>query len=116
MFPYLYAEHDRIHLLDLVQTLRLLEQACSFSRRAAKKNKTFLFVGTKAQAAPIIAAEAKRSNSYYVNHRWLGGMLTNWKTVKTRVERLNFLQNEEKEGLFEKLPKERGCRSKKRIG
>ena len=64
-------------------------------------------MGTKAQAAPIIAAETKRSNSYYVNHRWLGGMLTNWKTVKTRVERLNFLQNEEKEGLFENGHKKR---------
>jgi small subunit ribosomal protein S2 len=115
MFPYLYAEHDGIHLLDLVQTLRLLEQACSFSRRAAKKNKTFLFVGTKAQAAPIIAAEAKRSNSYYVNHRWLGGMLTNWKTVKTRVERLKFLQNEEKDGLFEKLPKKEAAVLKKEL-
>nr|WLD05944.1 ribosomal protein S2 [Meringosphaera mediterranea] len=115
MFPYLYAEHDGIHLLDVVQTLRLLEKACSFSKKAARRKKKFLFVGTKPQAAAIVAAEAKRSSSYYINNRWLGGILTNWKTLRTRVERLKFLEQEEQSGLFEKLPKKEAAVLKKEL-
>ena len=82
MFPYIYAERDGIHILDLVQTSILLNEAARYVNTASQKEKIFLFVGTKRQAAGIIEQEAKKCNSYYVNHRWLGGMLTNWKTVK----------------------------------
>jgi small subunit ribosomal protein S2 len=87
MFPFIYSERDGIHILDLVQTSQLLNEASQFVNTAAQKEKIFLFVGTKRQAAPIIEQEAKNCNSYYVNHRWLGGMLTNWTTVSTRIER-----------------------------
>ena len=91
MFPYIYAERDGIHILDLVQTSQLLNEACLFVNTAAQKDKIFLFVGTKPQAAATIAQEAKNCNSYYVNHRWLGGMLTNWSTISNSLNSLNSL-------------------------
>ena len=105
MFPYIYTERDNIHILDLIQTSKLLDDASSFVETAAQKGKTFLFVGTKRQAAAIIAQESKRCNSYYVNHRWLGGMLTNWSTMKTRIDRLKELEQKEADGVFEVLTK-----------
>ena len=74
MFPYIYSERDGIHILDLVQTSQLLNEASQFVNTAAQKDKIFLFVGTKRQAAAVIEQESKNCNSYYVNHRWLGGM------------------------------------------
>lgn len=115
MFPYIYAERDGLHILDLVQTAELLNEACLFVSKAAQKNKTFLFVGTKPQTSSIIATEAIKCNSYYVNSRWLGGMLTNWKTIKTRVERLNLLEKQEKEGHFDILPKKESSKLKKEL-
>lgn len=115
MFPYIYAERDGIHILDLVQTSQLLNEASIFVNTAAQKNKIFLFVGTKPQATAIVAQEAKNCNSYYVNHRWLGGMLTNWKTVKTRVERLKALEQQEKDGIFEILPKKEAAGMRKEL-
>ena len=85
MFPYIYTEQNGIHVIDLVQTARLLTYAYNYVQKAAKEGKTFLFIGTKRQAAGIISEEALRSDSYYVNHRWLGGTLTNWSTVQGRV-------------------------------
>ena len=105
MFPYIYSERDGIHILDLVQTSQLLNEASQFVNTAAQKDKIFLFVGTKRQATAIIEQEAKNCNSYYVNHRWLGGMLTNWKTVCTRIERLKKLEQQEQDGIFDLLPK-----------
>jgi small subunit ribosomal protein S2 len=105
MFPYIYTERDNIHILDLIQTSKLLEVASNFVQSASQKGKTFLFVGTKRQAAAIIAQESKRCDSYYVNHRWLGGMLTNWSTMKTRIDRLKELEQKEADGVFEILPK-----------
>nr|QCI06716.1 ribosomal protein S2 [Gayliella sp.] len=105
MFPYIYTERNGIHIIDLVQTSQLLNEACEFIENSARDGKTFLFLGTKRQAAGIIAQEAMRSNSYYVNQRWLGGMLTNWVTIKSRVERLKYLENQEKDGLIDILPK-----------
>ena len=81
MFPYIYSEVNNIHILDLVQSATLLKEANSYVASAARENKTFLFVGTKRQASTLIAKEAKRCNSYYVNHRWIGGMLTHWTTL-----------------------------------
>nr|YP_009296973.1 ribosomal protein S2 [Ceramium japonicum]AOM66316.1 ribosomal protein S2 [Ceramium japonicum] len=105
MFPYIYTERNGIHIIDLVQTAQLLNEACAFIKNAASEGKTFLFLGTKRQAASIIAREAIRSNSYYINQRWLGGMLTNWITIKSRVERLKYLENQENSGSIDILPK-----------
>ena len=105
MFPYIYSEVNNIHILDLVQSATLLKEANNILTAAARKGKTFLFVGTKRQATTLIAQEAKRCNSFYVNYRWLGGMLTNWDTVKTRINRLKDLENQEIEGTFNFLTK-----------
>nr|QVY58351.1 30S ribosomal protein S2 [Kappaphycus striatus] len=105
MFPYIYTERNGIHIIDLVQTAQLLTEAYDFIRNSAQEGKKFLFLGTKRQAAGIIAQEALRSNSYYVNQRWLGGMLTNWVTIKSRVQRLKHLESEEATGMIDKLPK-----------
>nr|QCI06361.1 ribosomal protein S2 [Dictyurus purpurascens] len=105
MFPYIYTERNGIHIIDLVQTAQLLTEACNFIKNESKLGKTFLFLGTKRQAAGIISKEAIRSNSYYVNQRWLGGMLTNWVTIKARVERLKNLEEQDKAGLINILPK-----------
>jgi len=105
MFPYIYSEVNNIHILDLIQTATLLKEANRFLESAASEGKTFLFVGTKRQATTLIAQEAKRCDSYYVNHRWLGGMLTNWTTVKERIERLKDLEKQEADGTFDLLTK-----------
>ena len=105
MFPYIYSEVNNIHILDLIQSATLLKEANSYLERSASDGKTFLFVGTKRQASTLIAQEAKRCDSYYVNHRWLGGMLTNWTTVTTRIGRLKDLEKQEADGTFELLTK-----------
>jgi len=105
MFPYIYTEQNGIHVIDLVQTARLLTHAHNYVQKAAKEGKKFLFIGTKRQAAGIIAEEALRSESYYVNHRWLGGILTNWSTVQARVEYLKELNQREESGELDRLPK-----------
>jgi len=105
MFPYIYSEVNNIHILDLIQSATLLKAANKFVTSAASDGKTFLFIGTKRQATTLIAQEAKRCNSYYVNHRWLGGMLTNWATVKERIKRLKDLEKQEADGTFELLTK-----------
>lgn len=109
MFPYIYAEQNGIHVIDLVQTSRLLTYAHNYVQKNAQENKTFLFVGTKRQATNIIAEEAKKCGAAYVNHRWLGGMLTNWTTLQTRVAYLKELDRKEQEGEFDLLPKKRSC-------
>nr|ARW68704.1 ribosomal protein S2 [Palisada sp.] len=105
MFPYIYTERNGVHIIDLVQTSQLLTNAYEFIKKSSSLGKTFLFLGTKRQAAGIIAREAARCNSFYVNQRWLGGMLTNWTTIKLRVDRLNELQKKDEEGLIDALPK-----------
>lgn len=93
MAPYIYAEKNGIHIIDLVQTYFFLKKACNFLTSEAAQGKTFLFVGTKKQASRLIAKVALNCDSFYVNQRWLGGMLTNWRTIKTSIEKLNQLQN-----------------------
>ena len=105
MFPYIYTERNNIHILDLVQSAQLLKEANSYVQSSAEQGKTFLFIGTKRQASALIAQEAKRCNSYYVNHRWLGGMLTNWVTLKSRIARLKTLEQQEADQVFNLLPK-----------
>nr|YP_009391237.1 ribosomal protein S2 [Dipterocladia arabiensis]ARW59381.1 ribosomal protein S2 [Dipterocladia arabiensis] len=105
MFPYIYTERNGIHIIDLVQTSQLLTEAYDFIRQLSKEGKTFLFLGTKRQAAGIIEKEAIRANSYYINQRWLGGMLTNWITIKSRVDRLKVLEEKDASGSINLLPK-----------
>nr|UAD84167.1 ribosomal protein S2 [Gracilaria changii] len=115
MFPYIYTERNGIHIIDLVQTAQLLTEACQFIRDASQEGKKFLFLGTKRQAAGVIAEQAVRSNSYYVNQRWLGGMLTNWMTIKSRVDRLQKLEMEEDSGIIDILPKKEAAIYRKEL-
>ena len=115
MFPYIYTERNKIHILDLVQSAQLLKEANLYVRSAAEKDKIFLFVGTKRQASSLIAQEAQRCNSYYVNHRWLGGMLTNWVTLKSRIKRLKSLEQEEADEVFTRLPKKEASLRRKEL-
>ena len=115
MFPYIYSEVNNIHILDLIQSATLLKEANNYVQIAASEGKTFLFIGTKRQASTLIAQEAKRCDSYYVNHRWLGGMLTNWSTLKTRVERLKELEKQEVDNIFNLLTKKEASLRKKEL-
>ena len=115
MFPYIYNEINNIHILDLVQSANLLNEANNYLRSAASDNKTFLFIGTKRQASTLIAQEAKRCNSYYVNHRWLGGMLTNWSTLKARIARLKDLEKQEAQKTFNLLTKKEAALRRKEL-
>ena len=105
MFPYIDTEQNGIHVIDLVQTARLLTHAYNYVQKAAKDGKQFLFIGTKRQAASIMAEEAIKSSSHYINHRWLGGTLTNWSTVQGRVKYLRDLNQKEESGELNELPK-----------
>ena len=115
MFPYIYTERNNIHILDLVQSAQLLKEANQYVKAEASKDQIFLFVGTKRQASSLITQEAKRCNSYYVNHRWLGGMLTNWVTLKSRIERLKTLEKEEADQVFDLLPKKEASLRRKEL-
>jgi len=105
MDPYIYTSRNGVHIIDLVQTAQLMDNAYNYMRTQSEQGKKFLFVGTKRQAAGIIAQEALRCGSHYINQRWLGGMLTNWATIKTRAERLKDLERREESGALDLLPK-----------
>ena len=105
MRKYIYGERNGIHIIDLQITVGLIEEAYKFVVESVKAGKTVLFVGTKKQAQEAIQQEAERCGMYYVNSRWLGGTLTNFKTIRSRVERLNKLDQMEKMGDFDLLPK-----------
>ncbi|KGF72447.1 30S ribosomal protein S2 [Neosynechococcus sphagnicola sy1] len=105
MSPYIYTSRNGVHIIDLVQTAQLMDDAYNYMRTASEQGKRFLFIGTKRQAAGLIAQEALRCGAYYVNQRWLGGMLTNWATIKTRVDRLKELERREETGALDLLPK-----------
>jgi small subunit ribosomal protein S2 len=115
MFPYIYSEVNNIHILDLVQSATFLKKANKYVETAAREGKTFLFIGTKRQAATLIAQEAKRCDSYYVNHRWLGGMLTNWTTLKERIVHLKDLEKQEADNIFDLLPKKEAALRRKEL-
>ena len=115
MFPYIYSEVNNIHILDLVQSATLLKEANSYLEEAARDGKTFLFIGTKRQASTLIAQEAKRCDSFYVNHRWLGGMLTNWTTLKERITYLKNLEKQEADNTFDLLTKKEGTLRRKEL-
>ena len=115
MFPYIYTERNKIHILDLVQSSQLLKKANSYVNTAAQKDKIFLFVGTKRQASTVVAQEATRCDSFYINHRWLGGMLTNWVTLKNRIKRLKVLEKEEANETFSRLTKKEASLRRKEL-
>jgi small subunit ribosomal protein S2 len=106
MTPYIYGERNGRHILDLVQTQYLLQSVLAFIEKSASQGKTFLFVGTKKQAAPLIAKTALESNSFYVNQRWLGGMLTNWQTIQKSLRKLKNYRLAEERGDWNLLKKQ----------
>ena len=115
MFPYIYSEVNNIHILDLVQSATLLKEANMYLESSAKEGKSFLFVGTKRQASTLIAQEAKRCDSFYVNHRWLGGMLTNWSTLRVRIAYLKDLEQQEADNTFALLTKKEAALRQKEL-
>ncbi len=115
MRPYIFSERNGIHIIDLVQTAQYMNEAYAFMRDAADGGKRFLFVGTKRQAAGIVAQEARRCGSYFINQRWLGGMLTNWTTIKTRIEHLKELEEMESSGLMDRLPKQEASAKRREL-
>ena len=115
MFPYIYSEVNNIHILDLVQSATLLKEANEYLYSEARQGKRFLFIGTKRQASTLIAQEAKRCDSFYVNNRWLGGMLTNWSTLKERIKTLKDLEEQEANGTFNLLTKKEAALRRKEL-
>jgi len=105
MKPYIYQERNRMHILDLSVTVKKIAGACEFIRNLAAAEGKILFVGTKRQAKKCIEEEAKRCDAPYINSRWLGGFLTNFSTIKKRIARLNDLERQEKENVWENYPK-----------
>nr|WP_319488148.1 30S ribosomal protein S2 [uncultured Caproiciproducens sp.] len=105
MAPYIFTERNGIYIIDLQKTVKKLEDAYSFVRSLSAEGKSVLFVGTKKQAQDSVKEEAERAGAYFVNARWLGGMLTNFRTIRRRIDRLNQLKNMEEDGTFDLLPK-----------
>lgn len=105
MRPYIYGERNGIYIIDLEQTSHHLDRACEYVRKAASERKNIVFVGTKKQAAEIVEQEAVRAGAYYVNRRWLGGMLTNFETIRLRINRLKELEEMRDSGEFYRRPK-----------
>lgn len=105
MKKYIYTERNGIYIIDLQQTVGLIDNACNFLKEVAMEDGGILFVGTKKQAQEAIETEAKRCGAYYINQRWLGGTLTNFKTITKRIERLHKLYEMEEDGTFDVLPK-----------
>ena len=105
MAPYIYTERNGIYIIDLQKTAKKLEEAYNFVRETSANGGQILFVGTKKQAQDAIREEAIRCGGYYVNARWLGGMMTNFRTMRTRIDRLAQLRKMEEDGTFAMLPK-----------
>ena len=105
MAEYIFTERNGIYIIDLQKTIKKFEEAYMFVRDVASEGGSILFVGTKKQAADAIREEAERCGMYFVNVRWLGGMLTNYKTIRTSINRLNALEKMQEDGTFDMLPK-----------
>ncbi len=105
MAPYIFTERNGIYIIDLQKTVKMIDDAYDFIREVAATGRPILFVGTKKQAQNAIRDEATRCGQYYVSERWLGGMLTNYKTISTRIKRLNDINTMEEDGTFDKLSK-----------
>ena len=105
MKPYIYTERNGIYIVDLQQTVPMIDVACEFIRSVAEEGKGILFIGTKKQAQESIEREAKRCGAHFVSQRWLGGTMTNFKTINKRIDRLHKLEEMEIDGTFDVLPK-----------
>ena len=105
MAEYIFTERNGIYIIDLQKTVKKLEEAYNFIREVSENGDSVLFVGTKKQAQSSVKEEAERSEMHFVNARWLGGMMTNFKTIRTRIKRLEQLTKMEEDGTFELLPK-----------
>lgn len=105
MKPYIFTERNGIYIIDLQQTVKLVDKAYNFVRDEVSNGGIVLFVGTKKQAAQSIEEQAKRAGQYYINHRWLGGLLTNWETIQQSIKRLKRIEEMEQDGTFDVLPK-----------
>lgn len=105
MAPYIFTERNGIYIIDLQKTVKKIDEAYNFIKSVSEEGKDVLFVGTKKQAQEAISEEAVRSGMHFVNNRWLGGMLTNFNTIKTRIKRLEDLKKMEEDGTFDVLPK-----------
>ena len=103
MAPYIFTERNGIYIIDLQKTVKKIDEAYAFMKEVGESGKPVLFVGTKKQAQGAIKDEALRCGQFYVNQRWLGGMLTNWKTISQRIRRLNDIKAMAEDGTFEKL-------------
>ena len=115
MAKYIFTERNGIHVIDLQQTVKYADQAYDFMLDAAANDAVILFVGTKKQAADAVAEEAVRAGQYFINHRWLGGTLTNWGTIQKRIARLKEIKRMEEDGTFEVLPKKEVINLKKEL-
>ena len=115
MKPYIYGERNGIHIIDLQKTQKALREAYELIRDTVARGGTVLFVGTKRQAQDIIENEAKRVGMPYVNYKWLGGMLTNWRTISQRVRYLEELERMEAEGILDRLSKKEAMRLRRRM-
>ena len=113
MAPYIYTERNGIHIIDLQKSVGLVDDAYNAIFDIVSQGGTILFVGTKKQAQETVAQEATRCGMYYVNERWLGGMLTNFKTIQTRIDRLKKIEKMEEDGTFDVLPKKEVIQLKK---
>ena len=105
MAPYIFTERNGIYIIDLQKTAKKLEEAYNFVRELSENGKTLLYVGTKKQAGESVKEEAQRAGAHYINARWLGGMLTNWSTIRTRIDRLARLRTMQEDGTFDALTK-----------
>lgn len=105
MKEYIFTERNGIYIIDLQKTVKLIDEAYDYMKDVAANDGVVLFVGTKKQAQDSIEEEAKRCGQFYVNHRWLGGTLTNWNTIQTRIKRLKQIKKMAEDGTFDRLPK-----------
>ena len=113
MAPYIFTERNGIYIIDLQQTISMIDKAYDFMRSVSESGKPILFVGTKKQAQIAIRDEATRCGMYYVNERWLGGMLTNYRTISKRIDRLNEIRQMEEDGTIEKYAKKEALKIRK---
>ena len=115
MKSYIFTKRNGIHIIDLEQTASKLEAACEFVQQVVAEGDSILFVGTKKQAQEAIEAEAKRCNMYYVNQRWIGGVLTNFATIQARIDHLVRLEDQQTRGEFNRLPKKEALKLEEEI-
>jgi small subunit ribosomal protein S2 len=115
MAPYIFGHRNKIHIINLEKTMAMWQDALKFVRQLAANKGTVLFVGTKRQAREIVREEAQRAGAPYVDYRWLGGMLTNYKTVKLSIKRLKDMEQMTQDGTLEKVPKKEGLRYQREL-